>query len=142
MSALMALLLDLLLVCSWGEDWIFELPVASPQMTAIELKAFQAGMRRYPQDPNSTEPSPPIHMYIMVLHKRLSLTVTSIVGLPNKMSFRFDAGDVSVRLPVAEPTTPGAESAPVCSGAILHPVGEGSSSQTWRTGQSTSTSGR
>ena len=84
----LALLLDLLLVCSWGEDWIFELPVASPQMTAIELKAFQAGMRRYPQDPNSTEPSPPIHMYIMVLHKRLSLTVTSVVGLSNKMSFR------------------------------------------------------
>ena len=69
MSALVALLLDLLLVCSWGEDWIFELPVASPQMTAIELKAFQAGMRRYPQDPNSAEPSPPIHMYIMVLPK-------------------------------------------------------------------------
>ena len=46
-----------------GEDWIWQTPQASPQITAIVMKMFQAGLRKYDND--TTTPQPPILMFVM-----------------------------------------------------------------------------
>ena len=47
-----------------GEDWIWQTPQASPQITTIVLKMFQAGLRRYDAE-SATAPTRPILMFVM-----------------------------------------------------------------------------
>jgi hypothetical protein len=56
-----------------GEDWIWQIPVGTPQQVSLVLHQFQAGLRNYSTDASTVppttiaEPSRPIVMYVMAL---------------------------------------------------------------------------
>ena len=61
-------------ILPWGEDWIWQIPVGTPQQVSLVLHQFQAGLRNYSSA--TTEdvaavgipaPSRPIVMYVMAL---------------------------------------------------------------------------
>jgi hypothetical protein len=56
----------------WGEDWIWQIPVGTPQQVSLVLHQFQAGLRNYTElgkapTAGIPKPSRPILMYVMAL---------------------------------------------------------------------------
>ena len=49
----------------WGEGWVWQSPLASPQTTSMLLQLFQAGLRDYSEPEESMAPARPIMWYAM-----------------------------------------------------------------------------